>query len=151
MRYLCHLFALYLTGLLVSDTLSESRHANRRSSITPDFSSPRNSWGDIWWLLLRLPCKKGQREDETDDWWCNTKTLKRNNNSYYSKIGLDHGVTTITWVKTALTYNRTIDTIAHLNLNSTVILQTEDNAVIYKLLNVWEQVSRPHLLVSLAL
>lgn len=47
--------ALYLTGLLVRDTRSESRQANSRSSITPDFSSPRNSWGDIWWLFFKLP------------------------------------------------------------------------------------------------
>lgn len=52
----------YLTGLLVRDTRNESRQANRRSSITPDFSSPRNSWGDIWWRLLKLPYKKRKGE-----------------------------------------------------------------------------------------
>lgn len=36
-------FCSYLTGLLVRDTRNESRQAKRRSSITPDFSSLRNS------------------------------------------------------------------------------------------------------------
>lgn len=96
----CHEFTLYLTGLLVSDTLSESRHANRRSSITPDFSSPRNSWGDIWWLLLRLPWTK-YKENITCKIVYVTLNIrfilkKRNNIDYYCKIGFDHEVTTIT-------------------------------------------------------
>lgn len=47
----------YLTGLLVKDTRSDSRHVTSLSSVDPDFNSWINSCGEIFRLFLRLPWK----------------------------------------------------------------------------------------------